>query len=236
VVKSSWIAMLAVCACLPAGAMAQYVFFDDFNGNDLLPHWGQPPAQDWEYNVSGGMLNVTGLFYPPPPFPVSNAAISAQFEPLSDFRVDVWMGWQAGDAPHRIVASVLGPWGPGPIIAEFGYRHMHSTLPQEIVLGTGTSAVFLPAPTAGIHHFTVTRSGAEFAFYLNGGHLATFPDLWGTPAGGIGIEFVGPTQGQFGTLHVDRVQVIPSPGPLMLIVACAALAARCRRRPRVLPS
>src|SRR5436189_2097491 len=87
----------------PATALAQPVFFDDFDGDILLPHWSRPPPSEWAYNVSNSMLNVTGLFYPSSPKSQGNyAAIGTAFAPQADFRVDVWMGWEAGDDPHRL--------------------------------------------------------------------------------------------------------------------------------------
>ncbi|MCH9058555.1 MAG: hypothetical protein IIB55_08000, partial [Planctomycetes bacterium] len=78
----------------PMAASGQTVFFDDFEGNALLPHWSQPPPSRWEYNVSNSMLNVTGLFYPSHPKSRSNFAImGAWYAPQTDFRIDVRMGW-----------------------------------------------------------------------------------------------------------------------------------------------
>ena len=59
------IALFLLLALFPGAAIAQTVFFDDFDGNALLPHWIQPPPSYWEYNVSSSMLNViAGTPYP----------------------------------------------------------------------------------------------------------------------------------------------------------------------------
>src|SRR5436189_3712802 len=92
-IKMVLLALLTLC---PAGALAQPVFFDDFDGNALLPHWQQPPASDWAYNVSNSMLNVTGLFNPSNPDVHGNYTImGAAFAPQADFRLDAWVGWEA---------------------------------------------------------------------------------------------------------------------------------------------
>ena len=109
--------MFAIClgVVAPARALAQIVFFDDFDGDELLPHWSLPDRSRWEYNVSGGMLNVTGLFYPGPmpghPDSGNFAAMGAQFAPQGDFRVDARMGWDPGDQPHRLWVAVTGAEG-----------------------------------------------------------------------------------------------------------------------------
>jgi hypothetical protein len=225
--RHSWMTILVSCVILQSTAAAQFVFFDDFEGNDLLPHWLPPPSNYWEYNVSNRMLNVTGLFHPG--VGSNHAVLWTHFEHQSDFRVDVWMGWQEGGAPQRLELRVLGPWAAGPTIARFGYRFMQGT-GHEIYAGDAvSSAVFAPAPAAGIHHLTITRSAAQFDFFLNGSPFASFPDLFGLPAGGLNIEFLGPVGGQFGTLHVDRVRVVPAPGTIIVLAAGSMFLQRARR-------
>jgi hypothetical protein len=213
-----------VCALFPAPAVAQFVFFDGFDGNDLLPHWGQPPPSHWDYNVSNGMLNVTALHYPG--VGANYAGISAIFAPMADFRVDVWMGWQGGVAPHRLAVQVLGPW-PSTVIASFGYRDLGTG--PELFAGAANQALFLPASASGFHRFSITRSGTQFDFFLDGSPLASFSSQHSIAAGGLGIEFLGPSGGHFGTFHVDRVQVVPGTGTWLVLPFVTALAARRRR-------
>lgn len=62
-------ASVALMVFWPALAGAQTVFFDDFTGPELLPHWSTPPAWHWDYNFNNGMLNVTDLHFPNNPQP-----------------------------------------------------------------------------------------------------------------------------------------------------------------------
>lgn len=205
------------------------MFFDDFEGNALLPHWNQPPPSDWGYNVSNGMLNVTNLYYPSHPKHPSNFAwMNTLFMPQTDFRIDVWMGWEAGQQPHRLAVHVGGPFQGNPIIASMGYTNDGSG--PFIFAGASNQAQFMPAPSPGIHHFTVSRTGTQFNFLFNGSPFASFTDNFGTAAAAINFEFLGPYPGTLGAFHIDRVVVVPAPGMLLTLSAILLLASTRRRR------
>ena len=217
----------------PMAASGQTVFFDDFEGNALLPHWIlQPPPSHWEHTVNNGMLNVTELLYPGIPHAGSNFAdIVALFSPQTDFRIDVWMGWEQGTQPHALNLSVQGPGG-NPIVASIGYRNDLGSGPIPVIFGGASGqGISIPAPPPGMYQFTITRVAAEFQFYLEGNLFATFPDTFRRLAGGLHFEFVGPVSGQFGALHIDRVRVVPTPG-LLLIALPLVLACACGRTRR----
>ncbi|HRQ72877.1 MAG TPA: hypothetical protein PLU35_07610 [Phycisphaerales bacterium] len=227
---------LSLVALFAGAAPAQPVFFDDFDGDDLLPHWSTPPDICWEYSVSGGMLQVTGLFCPSDPEDESNWAImGAGYEPQTDFRADVWMGWEPGDQPHKLAFHVIGPQGQG--IASFGYWFADWLGPDPLITAsTGGGDVHrVPAPMAGVYQFTLVRSGTEFEFFFNGNYFASFTDRFGTPAAIISLEFVGPFPGELGVLHVDRVRIVPSPGVLSVLAGAGVWRSsrrRCSRRVR----
>jgi hypothetical protein len=103
-------AVLVVC---PAPALGGLVFFDDFEGNALAPHWSQPPAPDWQYNVSNSMLNVTALLYPShPKSPVNLANMGAPFAPQMDFQLDANNGGGVNGVGFSFVSPYPGPSGP----------------------------------------------------------------------------------------------------------------------------
>lgn len=176
------------------------------------------------------MLNVTALLWPSHPKSPSNWAImGTTYAPQTDFRADIWMGWEPGDRPHRLGFHVLGPQGQG--MASFGFRNESAFGPgPQIFAGASGLGSSSPAPAAGIHQFTITRTGTQFEFYLNGDFFASFHDLFGTPAWGISLEFLGPYPGQFGAFHVDRVAMVPSPGAMMISFALALWSAERGRR------
>ena len=215
----------------PMAASGQTVFFDDFEGNALLPHWSQPPPSHWEYNVRGSMLNVTALLFPSNPHAPSNIVIiGASYAPQTDFRIDVRMGWEPGDQPRRLVFHVMGAQGQG--IASFGYRN-EAWSGEVLFVGTGTQGTSFPAPPPGMYQFTITRVAAQFQFYLDGNLFATFPDNFGTPAAGLSLEFVGPFPGQFGPFHFDRIRMVPAPGSILV---STVLLLVCARRKRLAPT
>ena len=199
-----------------AAASGQTVFFDDFEGNALLPHWSQPPPSHWEYNVSNSMLTVTGLFYSVPPY--GFAAISAAYAPQADFRVDAWMGWEGGQS---LSVTVLGP---SALIA-------YSDGSVLVAWVDGQVAGVLPLPPHGVHQFTITRTGARYEFFLDGllfGSVASGPT---TPAEGVAFGFGNESAGA-AFFHVDRVRVVPAPAVFAIpVLGLACLSRRKRRSP-----
>ena len=223
----------SILMTLPQALMAQTVFFDDFDGNALLPHWNQPPPHHWEYNVSNSMLNVTGLFYPSSPKSGGNSTLmNALFAPQGDFRMDAWMGWDAVQRPQRLAIWVAGPYSASPIIAEFGYSNESWRGPLPVIFtGSGASdGSTVAAPDPGIHHFTIVRAATQFEFYLDSAPVATFPDRFGTPAAAVWFEFGGPYPGPQSAFHVDRIEVVPAPGTLVPVLTIVLGAVRRKRR------
>jgi hypothetical protein len=222
--------ILALMAMVSAAAPAQPVFFDDFDGDELLPHWRLPPDDHWEYEVSGGMLHVTDLLWPSDQhFGNGNYALmGAGYAPQTDFRADVWMGWEAGDDPHELIFHVIGPQGQG--IASFGYSTLIDYPDPIIFAASGANDHQIDsAPAPGLYHFTITRRSGEFNFFFDGESFAAFPDRFGTPAASLILWFLGPYPGELGPLHIDRVRVVPAPGALALP---AAVGLYCQKRKR----
>ena len=215
-----WLATALLAGAFGAAASGQTVFFDDFEGNALLPHWNQPPPSHWEYNVSNSMLNVTGLFYQfAPPYPGSGAWISAVYAPQEDFRVDAWMGWEQGEALSFSVH------GTSAYIA-----YLDGVVVVAWVDGQVAGVHALPSP--GVHQFTITRTGARFEFYLDGllfGSVTSGPT---TPAVGVGFGFRDWSPGAAGPFYVDRVRVVPSPAVFAIpVLGLVCLGRRERRSP-----
>ncbi len=218
---------------LPMAASGQTVFFDDFEGNTLLPHWQQPPASRWEYNVSNSRLNVTKLLYPSNPHSPSNfATMAALFAPQTDFRMDARMGWDAGAGPRRLGMEVRTGAAATGIIASIRYSDEGGPgVSPVIVAGAfgSPNLITMPAPAPGIYRFAISRVGAEFRFYFDG---SLFGSLIGNniPTTGVVFEFAGPFPGELGTLRIDRIQVIPSPGSALFVFTLALGCGRASRK------
>jgi hypothetical protein len=224
-VKKLLLPILVLC---PSSVVAQPVLFDDFDGNALAPSWHQPNASRWQYNVTDGMLNVTALTYPSnPQSPSNGATMGSFFETQMDFRMDAWMGWDGGDSPEAIEFTPVSTTGS--ILATFGYRNDPNGGPRIFIEAGTLFTATATAPAPGIHHFALSRAGDQFEFFLNDVRVAAFPDTWRTPASIISISFGGPFPGELGTLHVDRVVVVPSPAAFVLIGLSALVAVRRRK-------
>ena len=224
-----WLAGAAWLGLCPAPAPAQPVFFDDFDGNALLPHWIQPPASDWQYNVSNGRLNVTNLLYPSSPISPGNTAVmEASFAPQMDFQLDARMGWGSAAGVARFELEILTPGGG--IVGHLGYCELvcgGSGAPG--IFGATTSGIMqLPSPPPGMYDFRVDRAGGQWRFYFEGNLFANLTSPYTGPIGGVGFFFSSPYPGQSGPFYVDRVQVVPAPGVLGAAALASILAVRRR--------
>jgi hypothetical protein len=209
---------------------AQPVFFDDFDGPDLLPHWRTPPPQNWDYNVSGGRLNVTDLHFPGIAHLESNySTIRTSFDPQGDFRIDVWMGWQHEPSTRYDELALTVTNAAGGHMASFGLRYPGGP-PLVRASATSAGSVSISPPSPGIHQFTIAREGAIFDFYLDGEHFGSLPDHGEVdPVAGMQIFFSKPFPGDMNPKYIERVLVVPAPAVLTLSIPCALLAARRRR-------
>lgn len=220
-----FLALLALC---PASALAQPVFFDDFDGNALQPHWGQPNPLFWEYNVSNSMLNVTNLLYPShPKSPTNFAGLGTSFSPLTDFQLDVRMGWGSAQGVARFALEIQAGGGS---VAHIGYGESFG--PIGVFAGTSAGVVTIPSPPPGIYDFRVVRTGEQYRFYFEGNLFASLTSLYTGPIDGVGFFFSSPYPGQSGPFHIDRVRVVPAPGVLLAPALVSIWAPRRRRKAR----
>ncbi len=221
-------AWLVVWGAIAAPVAAQPVFFDDFNGDSLLPHWVQPPPTDWEYNVGDGMLNVTRGIYPSSPQTPKNVTLMAASIPtLSDFRVDVRMGWDEGRGPRRLGIGIAG----GAYIASMTYALGGDPESVPIIfVGNGLDGFPLPAPTFGLHDFVMTRAGSRLEFYLDGSFFGSLTDDFNLDASVILFDFAGPYPGEQGSFHIDQIRIIPVPASGMIWLSLVLTTLGYRRR------
>jgi hypothetical protein len=181
----------------------------------------------WEYNVSGGMLNVTGLFNPShPKSPTNFAIMGAPFAPQSDFQLDVRMGWGTSEGVARFELVVRINSGG---VATIGYGTGLGG-PLGIYAATSQDLVTIPAPPPGIYDFRIARVGTVFDFYFEGNHFATLTSGYTGPVNGLSFFFSSPYPGQSGPFHIDRVQVVPTPGVFLCLPIHMAIGCSKRRR------
>jgi hypothetical protein len=217
-----FIGLLALCVAA-APAAGQTVFFDDFDGNDLKPHWKTTPPERWDYEVRDSKLFINELFWPSDPHGGRNEAQmwADLTSHLGDFDLYARTGWEQGSVANIIVGIVdsggfLIAWmqtGPGIITA-------NTRIGRGEMFGN---------PGPGTHDFVIRRRGTDVDFLLNGGLLTTLSDF-GNPAAEVTFRFLehyprppGPP------VHVDIIRVVPAPGAA-LICPGAAFILLFRRR------
>jgi hypothetical protein len=184
------------------------------------------------------MLNVTGLFYPSnPKSPVNFASMAALYAPQGDFRMDGLMGWEAGQRPRRLgMEARFGPSGSS-ILASFLYADDPDFGPVPVIIaGSGAQIITMPAPPPGLYSFTIARVATHFEYYFDGNFVGSLPDPWRAPATGVLFDFVGPYPGLLGPLHIDRIQVVPTPATPLVILTIAMMCGTHRKRKSSAPA
>ncbi len=215
-------ALLLVC---PAAALAQ--FSDDFGGPALLPHWNPvSPPSHWAYDFNGGMLNVTGLFYPSLPKIGSNNAYMIAFFPQlgEEFVATVRMGWDPGGG--RGMSLYIDNELTN--LAQFGFTEQVPGGPVVFARTLGAPTYF-PAPLPGVHEFALVGTATTIEFWLNGSVLTTLP----RPSGGgplaTALTFLSDYPNpSYAPLRVDRIQIVPVPATVFALFGLALIV--CPRR------
>jgi hypothetical protein len=222
-----WLLAVFACLVLAGAGRAQVFFLDEFNGNDLGPHWSRPPARDWAYDVNGGQLNVTGLFYPSSPKSCCNqTVIATSFTgPPGDFRVTARMGWDPG-TDQGIIVRLSGVQQEG--LINFGYRAWGGHTPAVFAFN-GFDTVQAAPPPPGMYEFTMERRGSLYQFTLDGASVGTLTSGTGQ-LGFIELEFWGPARAPLGAFHVDRIEVVPAPAGTSALALLICTGAQRRRR------
>jgi hypothetical protein len=216
------VAALGLLCAAPAAA--QTVFFDDFDGNDLKPHWQTPPPEHWDYEVRDSLLIVNQAFFPSSPFePWNGVSIAADLPVhLDDFVLHARLGWESNsqwtvpisirDSSGQQIATMRG--GAGFITAS---------------TRAGRTQHF-GNPGPGTHDFVIRRRGTDVDFLLNEVLLTTIPDF-GFSAARVQFAFSEPYPQPPGhpPVHVDFIRVVPAPGTAAVGICAGLIFARRRR-------
>ena len=222
---------IAVLALTAGVSQARDIFFDTFSGNQLRPHWQQPPPNHWEHTVADSRVTVSGLFHPGVPGQPNVALIAAEFPSwMGDrFVLTAQLGWDSGQA-RELAVRLLSNEG---LELTIGYDE----------LATGSPRVFLqrrqippppwasaPAPNPGLHTFRLEQTPDDVALYVNGQPIVA---LTGVPSGHINrveLVFRGNDGAALSPLHVGLVRIVPAPGSSAVIGGMVLLFAKRRRR------
>lgn len=216
-------------------ALAQPVFFDDFDGDQLGPEWGFfSECGAMEYTVADSLFQVTRIYKVQPCEP-TDVTVGVGFEKQLDFDMTAIMGWDEGTAQgFRMNAPKAG----GLFIGAIGYG-VWPGKPAVIgatVIGDSQKYVEIPAPPPGLYEFRLTRSDGWIRAYFEGQLLVEVPTKnFVYPLVGSTFTFGGPDSDEFSTLYIDRVTVTPGPGTLAIfMIVSTAIHRRRRTHARVL--
>jgi hypothetical protein len=203
-----------------APAAAQTVFFDDFDGSALKPHWEE---LHFVHRVGGGVLTVLELPWPNNPHAqlFNDGAIWARFGQVEgDFVATTRMGLDPGE--RRLMRINVA--GPGTSVSFwFGDDGPAISTPA-----TGFMAV--PGPRDGVHDFSIARSGDLYRFSINNQRIAEIQDPHHPVLNQILFEFRVdlPYQGM-APMYVDSVRVVPTPSSSFTATLLAVLITHRRR-------
>jgi hypothetical protein len=213
----------------PAGAMAQTpIFFDDFSGTSLGPHWTTVPDPEYAtYTVSNGRLTVNWIRTPlgSPWGTVNNAPFRAFFGPHEgDFVATIRLGWESG-AQRQIFVQAHN-WGQSRNLGEMTY----SDLSGNVTGSLGGSGFIVPNVAPGTHDFRIARVGELMHFSLNNQHFGSMTG-WELPIDNIAfnIQFIAPAS-TFQPVYFESVLIVPSPASALLATGFTTMCVMRRRR------
>lgn len=191
-------------------------FFDDFDGEDLGPHWrfGNPKT-GMIYSVHDSLLEVYGS--------VGFGAhewIRAWLLRYDDFDMEARVGW-TDTPPNETLVVALGGGFPNDAAVALMYFHRATdggrTTNRVRAEFRDGPRVEIDAPSSGFHTFRLTQSAGVFSAYFNQELI-----LQGTgsemPADTIVLLFAGHAWVPVDLL-VDRVSVVPEPASVLALAA-----------------
>lgn len=215
--------------------------FDDFDGDDLKPHWYIHKGDfhgffDLEHTVEDSLLNVWKVWsnYGRGPAIIDIGTNSGTYQvPKNDFDVSTRMGYEAGEYQYLYFTPLgVGPFGP-PIY--FGYYNRPDLEPTISISFTnwGGGSYSFPAPPAGMYEFRIQRVGMQLNAYLDNELVYSSGSTWKASWGSVGYTFIG--QGGYGNpdfapFHIDWVAIIPEPVSIVSLSGFLAILLLRRKK------
>lgn len=214
-----------VIACASESAHARDIFIDTFSGNQLRPHWQQPPPSHWEHTVADSRLTVSGLFHPGVPGQPNVASIAAEFAPVMRDVIVVTadLGWEAGDG--RSVSVRL--FGPAGFVGAMGYEEVGGV--RQVFLDGPFGRSIRPAPLPGSHRFRMVRGQDDTVLYIPGVFPMVLAGTGFEPLNRVDIAFSGVNSAPLSPLYIEHIHIVPAPEAVMAI-ACWMTVVGFRRR------
>jgi hypothetical protein len=212
-----------IIAALSALALSShaYIFFDDFDGDDLKPYWyidkGEFYSGNWEYTVEDSMLNVWNVWGEGGIGIVDIETFTGTFpSQKNDFDLKARFGWDTG--VYQSI-SLVGLTVSKGTTFYMGY-HVRPNIDPLISINFvnwGGGQTTIQAPEAGMHEFRVQRIGTFMYAYVNNELVYSSNTQYYFQLGSVGFRMIGPSgynNPDFAPLYVDWVAVVPEPASL----------------------
>ncbi|MBX3402418.1 MAG: hypothetical protein KF699_03300 [Phycisphaeraceae bacterium] len=227
-----FLCVFAAAAVLAAATEGRAQFFDDFDGDDLAPHWSSPLAPPefqhlvWAHRVEGGLLWVDDLLFPSSGGSNTNYQYLDTFIPpvFGDFTAIAVMGLTAGS--HRSISMRLSGTQAGGL-GDFIYNEN-----GVVGIGVGGTTVLPTTLDPGLHEFKMVRTGAQISYFLDNVHLGTLANSnvdQGAYWLRLQFDVSYPAGLPMAPMLVDHVSVVPAPASTTVVLMALALSSRKRR-------
>lgn len=200
-----------------------YIFFDDFDGDDLKPYWyidkGEFYSGNWEYTVENSMLNIWNVWGEGSIGIVDICTLDGTFpNQYGDFDIRTRVGWEEGEYQTLYFAAARGG---GNIPASMGYRKVYGQDPYLYIHFSnwgGSNAFYYDVPKSGMHEFRIRRTGNVLEAYFNNVMIhSSGITQTASYLGSVNYRMIGPpgyNNPDFAPLYVDWVAVVPEPASL----------------------
>ncbi len=219
--------LLAVAVvCATESAQARDIFFDTFSGNQLRPHWQQPPPSHWEHTVADSRITVSGLFHPGVPGQPNVASMSFSIDPVKRDVVVLTadLGWEAGDG-RSLSVRLYGPRG---YVGAMGYEEVGGV--RQVYLDGPFGRAIHSAPPPGSHNFRMMRGPDYTVLYVSGTFVGILSGTGFEILGRVEFAFTVEDAVHFAPLYVEHVRIVPTPGAVTASVCWMAVLVFGRRR------
>jgi hypothetical protein len=204
-------------------ASAQAYFRDDFDGTEFKPNWILPPPEHWNYTIGGGELTVNELKWPSQPFGNNSALVQTPLPTfVGDWAMTVGIRWD----PKTVSGTRILKINTGAGVLFVFDNGLGNALLEVTYNG---QAKFFEVSSLGDLELGLKRSGTELSLLYQGNVLGSVPDPIGEPVKFLQMEFQVTHPWTMTPMHVNYIQVVPSPSVFVLLAGGAVLVPTRRR-------
>ncbi len=201
-----------------------YIFYDDFSGDELKPHWKfQTEGPQWDYEVTDGMLKVNKII-------PGGGVWLYTYLTAGDFDLRAKVGWDFAEVHSLYVfMGVLPPPPTSSSLSVMGYKKFTNDATIIATFDGGKHINEIPAPTSGFHEFRMTRFGVQRQAFFNDELILEGTGSQST-AYVLTLAFYGSDSDKMAPLYVDEISVVVSEPMTVLSTAFFTILFLSKRR------